>query len=49
MVGNDSLSDDIFKGYVKDYDGLIFDSETINGDIIYRCYYDCVESVIVRV
>ena len=43
MVGNVLLSDYIFKEYVKDYDGLIFDSETINGDIIYRCYYDYVE------
>lgn len=43
MVGNDLLSNYIFKEYVKDYDGLIFDSETINGDLIYRCYYDYVE------
>ena len=43
MVGNDLLSDNIFEEYVKDYDGLIFVSETINGDFIYRCYYDCVE------
>jgi hypothetical protein len=35
MVGNDLLSDSIFKEYVKDYDGLIFDNETINGDFIY--------------
>lgn len=43
MVRNDLLSDYIFKEYMKKYDGLIFDSETINGDIIYRCYYDYVE------
>ena len=43
MVGNDLFSDAIFKEYVQDYDGLIFDSETINGDLIYRCYYDYVE------
>lgn len=43
MVGNDLLSDNVFKEYVKDYDGLIFDSETINGDLIYRCYYDYVD------
>ena len=43
MVGNDLLSDNIFEEYVEDYDGLIFVSETINGDFIYRCYYDYVE------
>lgn len=43
MVGNDLLSACIFEEYVKKYDGLIFDSETINGDLIYRCYYDYVE------
>ena len=45
MVGNDLLSDYIFEEYVKDYDGLIFVSETINGDFIYRCYYDYVEKL----
>ena len=43
MVGNDLLSDNIFEEYVKDYDGLIFVNETINGDFIYKCYYDYVE------
>ena len=43
MVGNDLLSDNIFKWYVEGYNGLIFDNETINGDFIYRCYYDYVE------
>ena len=43
MVGNDLLSDNIFKLYVNDYDGLIYVNETINGDFIYRCYYDYVE------
>ena len=43
MVGNDLISDNIFEEYVKDYNGLIFVNETINGDFIYRCYYDYVE------
>lgn len=43
MVGKNLLSDNIFKEYVKDYDGLIYVNENINGDFIYRCYYDYVE------
>ena len=43
MVGNDWLSDSYFEEFVKDYDGLIYVNETINGDFTYRCYYDYVE------
>ena len=43
MAGHDLISNNILKAYMEKYDGLIFVNENINGDFIYRCYYDYVE------
>lgn len=43
MVGNDVFSNIMFIGYREEYDGAFFNKKTINGEFIYKCYYDYVE------
>ena len=37
------MCNDLFKLYKDNYSGLVFNQETIKGELIYRCYYDYVE------
>ena len=43
MVGNDFYSNIIFKEYIEKWGNTIFNKESINGDFVYKVYYDYVE------
>ena len=36
------MCNDLFRLYKENYSGLVINNETINGKLIYRCYYDYV-------
>lgn len=39
------MCNDFFRLYKNDCNGLVFNKETINGELVYRCYYDYVDKL----